>query len=44
MYDTHKFICVLVDWDWYADDRDEEKVLEETIMKIEYMIDEAKGN
>lgn len=44
MYDTHKFICVPVDWDWHVGDRGEEEVLEETIMRMEYMIDEVKGN
>lgn len=44
MHDTHKLIHVPVDWDWHVDDRDEEEVLEESIMRYEYVIDEAKGN
>ena len=44
MYDTHKFICVPVPIYRHADDRDKEEILEKTIMKMEYMIDKAKGN
>lgn len=44
MCDADKPICVPVDWDWYVDGQDEEEVLDEAIMQMEYMIDEAKGN